>query len=123
MRQGQNHATTETSGSPDWPLLNEHREGLHMIVLYYTTNVTGIPICLGWRVTSYFEEANGAGVVLERGEKVSGDVVTGCDGVHSEARELVLWQFGKPRSSQDGVLRVWHTTEKILDDPGEWRQR
>lgn len=102
---------------PDWPVFNGHRGELHMIVFYYAKDLLGIPIRTGNKVVEYFEDAHGAGVVLESGEKVTGDVVIGSDGVRSKARELVLGYFDKPRSSGYAIFRSWMTTQKILEDP------
>ena len=102
---------------PDWPVFNGHRGELHMIVFYYARDVLGIPIRTGCKVVEYFEDLNGAGARLESGEKVTGDIVIGSDGVRSKARELVLGYFDKPKSSGYAVYRSWFTTEKILEDP------
>jgi 2-polyprenyl-6-methoxyphenol hydroxylase-like FAD-dependent oxidoreductase len=102
---------------PDWPVFNGHRGELHMIVYYYAKDVLGIPIRTNSRVVQYFEDAQGAGVVLESGEKVTGDVVIGSDGVRSKARELVLGYFDKPRSSGYAIFRAWFSTEPLLKDP------
>ena len=88
-----------------------------MIVFYYAKDVLGIPIRTGCKVAEYFEDAQGAGVVLEGGERVTGDLVIGSDGVRSKARELVLGYFDKPRSSGYAIFRSWMTTEKVLEDP------
>lgn len=102
---------------PDWPVFNGHRGELHMIVFHYAKDTLGIPIRTGCKVTQYFEHKNGAGVGLESGEKVTGDLVVGSDGVRSKARELVLGYFDKPKSSGYAVYRSWFTTEKLLEDP------
>jgi 2-polyprenyl-6-methoxyphenol hydroxylase-like FAD-dependent oxidoreductase len=101
----------------DWPVFNGHRGELHMIVFHYAKDVLGIPIRTGCKVNEYFEDAQGAGVVLEDGERVTGDLVIGSDGVRSKARELVLGYFDKPRSSGYAIFRSWMTTEKVLEDP------
>jgi 2-polyprenyl-6-methoxyphenol hydroxylase-like FAD-dependent oxidoreductase len=101
----------------DWPVFNGHRGELHMIVYYYAKDVLGIPIRTGSRVIKYFENADCAGVELENGEKVTGDVVIGSDGVRSKARELVLGYFDKPRSSGYAIFRAWFSTEALMKDP------
>jgi 2-polyprenyl-6-methoxyphenol hydroxylase-like FAD-dependent oxidoreductase len=101
----------------DWPVFNGHRGELHMIVYNYAQDVSGIPIRTSCRVTKYFEDAQGAGVELESGEKVTADVVIGSDGVRSKARELVLGYNDKPRSSGYAIFRAWFSTEEILKDP------
>jgi 2-polyprenyl-6-methoxyphenol hydroxylase-like FAD-dependent oxidoreductase len=100
----------------DWPVFNGHRGELHMIVFYYAKDL-GIPIRTGCKVTEYFEDAKGAGVVLEGGERITGDVVIGSDGVRSKARELVLGYFDKPKSSGYAVYRSWFSSEALLKDP------
>lgn len=88
-----------------------------MIVFYYAKDILGVDIRTGCKVVEYFEDARKAGVVLENGEKVVGDVVIGSDGVRSKVRELVLGYYDKPRSSGYATYRSWFTTEKILEDP------
>ena len=88
-----------------------------MIVYYYAKDVLGIPIRTGSRVVKYFENGHNASVVLENGEKVTGDVVIGSDGVRSKARELVLGYFDKPRSSGYAIYRAWFPSEPLLKDP------
>jgi 2-polyprenyl-6-methoxyphenol hydroxylase-like FAD-dependent oxidoreductase len=102
---------------PDWPVFNGHRGELHMIVFHYAKDVLGIPIRTGCKVTEYFEDSEGAGVVVESGERVVGDVVIGSDGVRSKARELVLGYFDKPRSSGYAIFRAWFSAESLLADP------
>jgi len=101
----------------DWPVFNGHRGELHMIVFDYAKDVLGIPIRTGCKVVEYFEDSKGAGVVLESGEKVTGDVVIGSDGVRSKARELVLGYVDKPKSSGYAIFRAWFSAEPLLADP------
>lgn len=88
-----------------------------MIVFDYAKDVLGIPIRTGCKVVEYFEDSKGAGVVLESGEKVTGDVVIGSDGVRSKARELVLGYVDKPKSSGYAIFRAWFSAEPLLEDP------
>lgn len=71
------------------PVFNGHRGELHEVVFNYAKKV-GVPIHLGHRVENYWETENGAGIILEDGTKIEGDVVIGSDGVRSKARTLVL---------------------------------
>lgn len=94
-------------GPPDAPMFNGHRGELHQVVFDYARDELGIPIHLGQNVDEYFEDEDGAGIVLKGGEKVRGDVVIGADGVRSKARELVLGYSDKPKSSGYAVWRAW----------------
>ncbi|KAF7538387.1 hypothetical protein G7054_g2962 [Neopestalotiopsis clavispora] len=103
--------------SKDAPTLNGHRGELHEIVFNYVKDQLGVPIHLGQRVAEYFETDNGAGIILENGEKVHGDCVIGADGVRSKARELVLGYEDKPKSSGYAIWRAWFPSEKLAEDP------
>jgi 2-polyprenyl-6-methoxyphenol hydroxylase-like FAD-dependent oxidoreductase len=103
---------------PDAPTINGHRGEMHMIVYHYARDILGIDIRTNSKVEDYFDDENGAGVVLSNGEKVMGDLVIGCDGVRSRARELVLGYFEKPHSSGYAVFRAWFPGgEDFVDDP------
>lgn len=64
-----NQATPEYG--EDAPNFNGHRGELHSIVFHYARDELGIPIHLGHRIQTYFEEEDQAGIVLDSGEKVS----------------------------------------------------
>jgi hypothetical protein len=48
-----------------------------------------IPIKFNTKATSYFEDGDRAGVVLETGERLTADLVVACDGVHSRSWQIV----------------------------------
>lgn len=50
---------------------NGHRGELHQVIFDYARNECGIPIHLNNRIEQYFEDENGAGIVLANGEKVN----------------------------------------------------
>lgn len=97
------------------PVFNGHRGELHEVVFNYVRDELGVPIHLGCRVQNYYEdeEKGVAGIVLEAGSKVEGDVVVGSDGVRSKARELVLGYDDKPKSSGYAVFRAWYDSLTI----------
>lgn len=68
---------------------NGHRGEIHEIVFKHAI-ARGIEVRLGAKVVDYFESEEEAGVVLEDGSKVVGDVVLAADGVRSNGRKLVL---------------------------------
>lgn len=53
------------------PNFNGHRGELHAVVYEHATVELGIPIHLGNKIRTYFEEEGRAGIILENGEKVS----------------------------------------------------
>ncbi|KAK8080888.1 hypothetical protein PG997_008706 [Apiospora hydei] len=97
------------------PNFNGHRGELHAVVYEHATVELGIPIHLGNKIRTYFEEEGKAGIILENGEK--GDVVLAADGVRSKARKSVLGYEDKPKSSGYAVWRSWFTNEDMLADP------
>ncbi|KAF2834777.1 FAD/NAD(P)-binding domain-containing protein [Patellaria atrata CBS 101060] len=99
------------------PIINGHRGELHAVVFNYAKDELAIPIHLDSRVKEYFETELETGIVLESGEKISGDVVLGADGVRSKARELVLGYEDKPKSSGYAVWRTWFDSKDMLADP------
>ncbi|KAK0113537.1 hypothetical protein ONS95_013788 [Cadophora gregata] len=103
-------------GDPAAPNFNGHRGELHQVVFEYAESL-GIPIHLGSRVVQYFEDGEKAGIELESGEKITGDVVIGSDGVRSKARTLVLGYEDKPKSSGYAVFRAWFSNKDMIADP------
>lgn len=75
---------------------NGHRGEIHEIVFNHAKR-RGIEIRLGMKIVDYFENDHTAGVVLDDGEKVSGDVVLAADGVKSLGRTIVLYVREKRR--------------------------
>ena len=102
---------------PTRPVFNGHRGELHEVVFNYAKDDLGIPIHLGRRIEKYFEDEGKAGIVLENGEEVVGDVVIGSDGVRSKARELVLGYNDKPKPSGYAIFRAWFPNTDMLKDP------
>ncbi|KAH8896690.1 FAD/NAD(P)-binding domain-containing protein [Thozetella sp. PMI_491] len=101
----------------DSPVFNGHRGELHEVVFNYAKDDLGIPIHLGQNVSQYFEDKDQAGIILNTGEKIVGDVVIGADGVRSKARELVLGYVDKPKSSGYAVWRAWFPNTDMIADP------
>ncbi|KAL2867530.1 uncharacterized protein BJX67DRAFT_387786 [Aspergillus lucknowensis] len=117
------HVTTQHSVPRDMeaPTINGHRGELHLVLVRYVTERLGVELRLGCEVVSCFEgtpDGEGrAGIELASGEKVYGDVVIGCDGVHSKARELVLGHETKLQSSGYAIFRAWFDNKDIIADP------
>ncbi|KAI4951943.1 hypothetical protein J4E91_003404 [Alternaria rosae] len=98
------------------PNFNGHRGELHEIVFNYAKEI-GVEINLGQRVEKYWEDEKEAGIVLEDGTRVAGDLVVASDGVRSKARTLVLGYEDKPKSSGYAVWRAWFTNKDMIADP------
>ncbi|RYC59090.1 hypothetical protein CHU98_g7117 [Xylaria longipes] len=92
--------------SVEAPNFNGHRGELHEVVFNYARNDLGIPIHLGNRISTYFEDDNESGIVLETGTRISADMVIAADGVRSKARKTVLGYEDKPKSSGYAVWRA-----------------
>ncbi|KAI0022615.1 FAD/NAD(P)-binding domain-containing protein [Xylariomycetidae sp. FL0641] len=99
------------------PNFNGHRGELHQVVYNYATKDLGIPIHLGNKIRTYFEDENQSGIVLENGDRVAADLVIAADGVRSKARESVLGYEDKPKSSGYAVWRAWFPNTDMLADP------
>jgi len=100
----------------DGPTCSGHRGELHMEIFHYARDVLGIEIRTAAKVEKYFEDETGAGVELDSGEKVKGDVVIGSDGVKSKARKQLGYD-DKPHSSGYAVFRTCFAADELLDDP------
>ncbi|CAL5874807.1 uncharacterized protein PFLUO_LOCUS9109 [Penicillium psychrofluorescens] len=111
------HTQLAHKPNPEAPVFNGHRGELHTVVFNHAKDDLGIPIHLGQRVTKYFEDETQAGIVFENGNKVTADIVIGADGVRSQARELVLGYFDKPKSSGYAVFRAWFPNTDMIKDP------
>ncbi|KAI0442929.1 hypothetical protein F4803DRAFT_561970 [Xylaria telfairii] len=119
-----NQATPEYS--VEAPNFNGHRGELHEVVFNYAKDDLGIPIHLGNKISTYFEDENESGIVLETGTKankelrtpkISADMVIAADGVRSKARKTVLGYEDKPKSSGYAVWRAWFPNKDMLADP------
>ncbi|KAI2633594.1 FAD/NAD(P)-binding domain-containing protein [Hypomontagnella submonticulosa] len=101
----------------DAPNFNGHRGELHEVVFNYARDDLKIPIHLGHKIQTYFEDDNQAGIELESGEKIAADVVIASDGVRSKAQKSVLGYEDKPKSSGYAVWRAWFPNADMLADP------
>ncbi len=65
----------------------------------------GIPIVWGKEVVGVKDEKEGDGVIvqLKDGETVEGDMLVGCDGLHSKVRNAL---FGKEEARYMGITQV-----------------
>ncbi|KAK8073501.1 monooxygenase [Apiospora phragmitis] len=95
-----------------------HRGEYHTIVFRHAVEDLGIDVRLGAGVADYFETEEGAGVVLESGERITADVVIAAEGVRSKGRTTVLGYEDRPKPSGYAVYRTWfETKDTIATDP------
>ncbi|KAL9615752.1 MAG: hypothetical protein Q9160_009287 [Pyrenula sp. 1 TL-2023] len=84
----------------------------------------GVEVEMGRRVVAYLEEDEGkeggepgtAGVRLEDGEIVRGDVVVACDGIKSLAREVVLGFEDRPKGSGYACFRAFFKGDLLREE-------
>ena len=91
--------------------INGHRGEIHQVVYEHAVS-QGIDIRLGQNVTDYFENDQGAGVVVS-GERIKADVVLTGEGVRSRGRKIVLGFEDKPKPSGYAVYRAWFPADDI----------
>lgn len=96
-----------------------HRGEYHQIIYHHAIDYCGIEVRLGARVVDYFEDENSAGVELEGGERVVGDVVVAAEGARSRGRTTVLGYEDLPKPSGYAVFRSWFQVEDtpLATDP------
>jgi 2-polyprenyl-6-methoxyphenol hydroxylase-like FAD-dependent oxidoreductase len=76
----------------------------------------GIKFRLGARVTSFFEEDDGAGVYI-KDECLKADGVIAADGIHSAGRRYIKGHKEHPRTSGFAVYRSSFPLEVLARDP------
>ncbi|TPX12501.1 uncharacterized protein E0L32_006913 [Thyridium curvatum] len=96
--------------------INAHRGAIHQVIWDHIKERGTIDIHLNQRVTDYFEDENGAGVMVN-GKKVTADVVIASEGVRSRGRKIVLGFDDKPKSSGYAVYRAWFPADKLAKNP------
>lgn len=99
-----------------------HRGEFHEIVFRHAVEDCGIEVKLGATVVDYFESDDAAGVVLESGDKILGDVVLAAEGVRSKGRTTILGYEDAPKASGYAVYRSWFSTkDTVAQDPSlDW---
>jgi 2-polyprenyl-6-methoxyphenol hydroxylase-like FAD-dependent oxidoreductase len=101
--------------SDGYPFLSNHR-GFAQVVFYNFAIKLGIKVEFGVRITEYFDDKNSAGVIAN-GVRYEADVVIGCDGIHSKARDAVTGVPTKPISSGFAIYRAWYPLDHLHGDP------
>lgn len=102
------------------------RRGALQHQLLEAARSAGVEITFGTRLVDLHHGADGVTAVFADGRTVTGDLVLGCDGVHSTTRRLALPTAPSPRYT--GVLDcgAWTETGSLPDTTGQrmvWGRR
>ena len=84
-----------------FPYFTVYRPDLLEVLAEAVTSLKADAIHLGERVASFEQDGRGVTLLLESGERVSGSVLIGADGVHSRVRQGL---FGADRAQFSGVV-------------------
>ncbi|GME65424.1 FAD binding domain-containing protein [Neofusicoccum parvum] len=110
------YTPSASGGAGGYP---SHRGDLATTFLAHAISL-GIDVRLGHHITSYFEDASSAGVIVD-GQRVAADVVIGADGVHSAARGPITGQDPAPQPSGYAMFRAWFDgTACKADEDASW---
>lgn len=85
-------------GSPFWPV---HRADLHQTLGNALARRAPGSIRVGARCTGFEQHTDRVTLLLENGERISGDALVGADGVHSRIRRAL---FGEGRATFTGFM-------------------
>jgi salicylate hydroxylase len=99
-------ASEETFGFPYFHL---HRADFHAVLAEALERDAPGAVRLGARVTAFSQSAGGVEVITEGGESIKGDVLVGCDGIHSAIRGQL---FGPDAPRFTGCV-AWRATVPV----------
>ncbi|MBT5239487.1 MAG: NAD(P)-binding protein [Rhodospirillaceae bacterium] len=117
MRAGIKDKMRETYGAGYYLI---HRADLHSILMQAVQANDAEAICPGFGVSDADQNESGVDVHFENGESVAGNLLIGCDGIHSAVRGKL---FGKSnpqytgQSAWRGMVPVEGLPESVLE-PG-----
>ena len=98
-----------------FPNMIAHRGETQRIMFEYAQSL-GVEFEFDSRVTDYFEDNDGAGVVVN-GERHAARGVIATDGIHSRARTYVSGNQSASESSGFAVYRSWFALDRLKNDP------
>ena len=105
----------ERYGAPYWMV---HRGDFHAVLLDAVRCAAPDAIRAGNGCVGFEETARDATILLANGDRVTGDVLIGCDGVHSRVRQQM---FGDGRAQFTGIM-VWRGLVPMESLPPHQRQ-
>ncbi|KAG8161120.1 hypothetical protein KVR01_009384 [Diaporthe batatas] len=77
----------------------------------------GIEVAYGKNAVDYFEDETKAGVVLDDGSKIEGDVVIAADGLGTKSHKLVNGHDIRAMGSKHSIFRTAYHVDDIISDP------
>ncbi|MDA1101644.1 MAG: FAD-dependent monooxygenase [Proteobacteria bacterium] len=92
-----------------FPYFHLHRADFHQVLAAALAAVAPGSVHLGAKVTGFSQLDNGVTVMTEAGESFSGDVLVGCDGIHSAIRAQL---FGPDAPRFTGCV-AWRATVPV----------
>lgn len=98
-----------------FPFLQASRTRFQQEMHRYALSL-GVKVTFDARITSYFEEDDRAGIILQ-GEKYTADFVIAGDGVHSKARTYVMGSPARATNSGYALYRSWFGMDRFMDSP------
>jgi salicylate hydroxylase len=103
-------------GSPFWLV---HRGDLHAVLVQALGERAPNAVHVGARCMGFEQDADGVALLLENGERVSGDALIGADGVHSNIRSRL---FGHGHATFTGYM-AWRGVVPMERLPPRLRQQ
>ncbi len=101
-----------------FPYFHLHRADFHSILATELRDVISVDLYLDHKVTEFDQTETGVRVSTEGGANFSGDVLVGCDGIHSAIREQL---FGPDAPRFTGCV-AWRATVPVdILPPGHVR--
>lgn len=104
-----------STGYDGFPIIFVHRSILQQHFHKYAASI-GVKFRFNSRVTSYFEEEDHAGVIMN-GERLRADGVIATDGIHSYGRRYVTGIGQLARSSGYAIYRSWFDLDRLAQNP------
>ncbi|KAJ5751604.1 hypothetical protein N7520_008521 [Penicillium odoratum] len=89
-------------------------------VFYQHAKKLGLDLRFGITVSEYWETEHEAGVIANE-EKVNGDCVIACDGIHSKARPIITGDSAGPKKTGSATYRASFDSDCVGKDPdAQW---
>ncbi|KEF51088.1 uncharacterized protein A1O9_12870, partial [Exophiala aquamarina CBS 119918] len=85
-------------------------------IMYEYAASLGIEVKFNHRVVDFFEDEDGAGVVVDD-KKFTADAVLVGDGVHSRARRVITGKIESAKTSGFAVYRSWFSLDALKNEP------
>jgi 2-polyprenyl-6-methoxyphenol hydroxylase-like FAD-dependent oxidoreductase len=89
-------------------------------IFYQHAKSLGLDLRFGILVSEYWETEDQAGVMANE-ERIVGDCVIACDGIHSKAREIITRDSTRPLKTGSATYRASFRSDCVGNDPdAQW---